>query len=403
MNTRLLIVLPALLITFCWTGAGAEDRTTIATDGANIHLRGNFSGLHRKLNVEKRAHIGFIGGSITENRGGHTAMVPAWFREQYPDVEFTFTNAGISSTCSTSGAFRLEEDLLSKGKLDLVVVEFAVNDDQDAGHSHNHCIRGMEGIIRRLRRHNPRAAIVMVHFVNPGMLAKLQEGETPTSIGAHHKVAAHYDVTEINLAAEVAAATKSGKYTWSDYGGTHPKRFGYKIASDMITTAVKTQLADSQPTPSAAVLPKPIDAFNYGGGRMIPVANATVTGSWKRGKVSRDLLPLGAIRGRFANYEVLRGSTPGDTVKLEFTGHTVGAFVLAGPDAGIVKSRIDGGAAATHDLFHRFSTGLNYPRSVIFASELAQGKHTLELTIAPKANPASKGNAVNILFFEVSE
>ena len=402
MNIRLTLAL-AILVTYFSSAIHADDRADISADNANIHLRGDLNGLKRKLTVDKQAHIGFIGGSITENGGGHTAMVPAWFRENYPDVKFTFTNAGISSTCSTSGAFRLESDLLAKGKLDLLVVEFAVNDDQDAGHSHENCVRGMEGIIRHLKQHNPAAGIVMVHFVNPGMLAALQAGKTPTSIAAHHKVAAHYSVTEVNLAAEIAASSKSGKYAWSDYGGTHPGKFGYQIASNMITTAIESQLNVDAKTLANIPLPKPIDKNNYGSGQFIPASKAELTGDWKQGKGTRELLPVGGIRGRFSSYNLLRSNTPGDTLKLEFTGNTIGAFILAGPDTGIVSSKVDDKSPQSHDLFHRFSRGLNYPRSVIFASDLGAGKHTLELTVQQKTNPGSKGNSINILFFEVNE
>ena len=393
---------PTVLLTLLCTFASADDRTSISPDNANIHKRGDFSGLRKRLTVDKEAHVGFLGGSITENGSGHTAMVPAWLKKNYPDVDFTFTNAGIGSTCSTSGAFRLEHHLLSIAKLDLLVVEFAVNDDQDAGHSFDNCVRGMEGIIRRLKQHNPEAAIVMVHYVNPGMLAKLQEGNTPTSIAAHHKTATHYNVTEVNLAAEVADGTKAGKYDWKDYGGTHPKSFGYQIASNMITAALESQL--SQPVAKVkATLPEPLDSHNYGNGKFIAVEQAKLNGEWKRGKVSRELLPLGQIRGHYTRYQLLRSNTPGDSRKLEFSGHTVGAFLLAGPDAGTVSSSIDGGKPQAHDLFHRFSRGLNYPRSLIFANGLKPGKHTLELTVDKTANPNSKGHAVNILFFEVSE
>jgi hypothetical protein len=75
---------------------------------------------------------------------------------------------------------------------------------------------------------------------------------------------------------------------------------------------------------------------------------------------------------------------------------------LAGPDAGMVSVEIDGGEATTHNLFHRFSKGLNYPRSVIFHSGLREGEHTLKLRVLDKKNESSKGNAVSILMFEVN-
>ena len=67
--------------------------------------------------------------------------------------------------------------------IDLFFIEFAVNDDQDANHTYDECILGMEGIIRQIRTLYPRVDIVVTYFVNPKMLAQLQEGK-PTAKAA---------------------------------------------------------------------------------------------------------------------------------------------------------------------------------------------------------------------------
>ena len=131
--------------------------------------------LDKGLNRESRLGVVTMGGSITENKRGHSAQIPEWLKQRFPKADFQFTNAGIASTCSTTGAFRLETDVLSTGRVDLLIVEFAVNDDQDAGHAKRECIRGMEGIVRHLRRAQPRADILMVQYVNPGMLETVDQ------------------------------------------------------------------------------------------------------------------------------------------------------------------------------------------------------------------------------------
>lgn len=385
----------------------ADARARIAPGNPHLEVRSDFGNLQRMAAREKRVHVAFLGGSITQNTGGHTALVPRWLERRFPETEFTFTNAGLSSTCSTSGAFRLESHLFGRGPVDLLVVEFAVNDDQDAAHARRECIRGMEGIVRRVRRHNPRAEIVMVHYVNPEMLEKVQRGEGPVAIAAHEKVAEHYGITSVNVAAEVADAIGGERYTWMDYGGTHPKPFGYEVASNMMIAALERGLATGPDGSGDFVnyaLPGPIDAGSYDKGVFVSADQAAPrSGGWKIGKAGKELIPAGAIREQYLECEVLRADAPGETLSLEFSGRAVGAFLLAGPDAGIVETSIDGGAFSKHDLFHRFSTKLNYPRSVIFSSGLASGDHRLELRVSDEKNPASTGNAVSILFFEINE
>ena len=373
----------------------------IAADNPHLHVRDGLDHLKRRLEIDRKCHIAFLGGSITQNTRGHTAMVPAWLQRTFPETKISVTNAGLSSTCSTSGAFRLESDIFGKEEVDLLIVEFAVNDDQDAGHAHRECVRGMEGIIRQVQREHPKCGIIMVHFVNPGMRDKIARGVTPVSIAAHEAVATRHGVISVNVAAEVAASTESGRYQWNDYGGTHPGTFGYRVASNMIITALKTGLArKSKGTDRKAA--ELLDEGSYTHGRFLGPGEARFSSGWKIGPVDRTLLPLGGIRSQYSTYQLLRGDQPGSTMTIEFTGRTIGAFLLAGPDAGILESRIDGGAPTRHDLFHRFSGGLNYPRSVIFGTDLKPGKHTLELQLVDEKNPRSKGTSASILFFEVS-
>lgn len=400
------LFLPALLTSLFLplipvSRAQDDPRSAIGAENPHLHVRRGLISLKKRLEVDRECHVAFLGGSITQNTRGHTAMVPAWLRKAFPDAEVTVTNAGLGSTCSTSGAFRLKPHIFGKEKVDLLVVEFAVNDDQDAGHARRECIRGMEGLIRQTQRDYPQCGIIMVHYVNPGMLAKLTGGEVPVSISAHEAVAARHKVISVNVAAEVAAATKEGRYRWQDYGGTHPGSFGYLVASNMIIAALKAGLAKEEhgsPDQSAALL----DPGSYDQGHFISPEKAVFSDGWKLGKVGRELLPLGAIRPQYSSYQLLRGIRPGASLKLEFSGRTVGAFLLAGPDAGILEARIDGGLPTTHDLFHRFSGGLNYPRSVIFRTDLKPGKHTLELQLAREKSPRSKGTSASILFFEVN-
>ena len=368
------------------------------TGDANIHLGGTFSNARLRFERDKHGHVAFIGGSITE-MNGYRPMVMEILKRRFPDTDFEFTDAGIASTCSTTGAFRLFDHVLSKGPVDLLFIEFAVNDDQDAAHARRECIRGMEGIIRHTRVHNPSADIVVTYFVNPEMLATWQAGNVPLSVAAHDAVAEHYQVSTINLAKEVADQITAKTLTWEQFGGTHPKPHGNAIAAAMIDRLMERTW--SQPIVAEAkphALPDPLDPKSYIRGRLIPPTAArelkemTIeTPVWK------DL--KGSSRSRFAKESLLCAERPGSELTLPFEGTAVGAYVLAGPDAGIVETSIDGGPYETTNLFHRFSTGLHYPRTVVFNADLAPGPHVLRLRIADSKHPGSTGHALRVLRF----
>ncbi len=119
--------------------------TVPVVDNTNVRVRGHLLNSLSKFRDTKKGHVAFLGGSITE-MDGYRPNVERWLKETFPDTEFTFTNAGIASTCSLTGAIRLERDVLAAGPVDLLCVEFAVNDDQDAHHTAEQCIDGMKGL-----------------------------------------------------------------------------------------------------------------------------------------------------------------------------------------------------------------------------------------------------------------
>ncbi len=409
------ILLLGLLLATAAASAASEPQTKRgkANANSNVHYRGSLNNSRLQFEKHKQGHVAFIGGSITE-MNGYRPMVCEILKRRFPNTKFAFTDAGIASTCSTTGAFRLETDVLAKGPVDLFFIEFAVNDDQDAAHARRMCIRGMEGIIRRARAHNPQMDVVITYFTNPGMVKTIQGGAEPISSSSHEKVAVHYGVSTIDLAREVAQRISAGTLTWQQYGGTHPAPLGNGICAGMIDDLMSTAWKDPLPAgaeKSPHPMPeKPLDANHYGRGRFVDPATARIAGGWKLHTPPWKELP-GSCRSRFAELRLLCATTPGAELTLPFTGKAVGAYVLAGPDAGIVEARIDGGPAKEIDLFHRFSKGLHYPRTVIFDADLDSdvdvdldgdldaGEHTLTLRITGKKNTASSGHAMRILQF----
>jgi len=77
---------------------------------------------------------------------------------------------------------------------------------------------------------------------------------------------------------------------------------------------------------------------------------------------------------------MIYSSTAHSKLTIDFTGTAIGAYMLAGPDTGIIKCTVDGEQTREIDTLHRYS-GFNYPMTVMFFSELEEGDHTLELEI----------------------
>ena len=389
------LLLAVLLLAPLATRCAADEKRPFSD---NVQFRGSLNNARYQFEQTKKGRVAFMGGSITE-MNGYRPMVCESLQKRFPATEFTFIDAGISSTCSTTGAFRLDHDVLRDGPVDLFFVEFAVNDDQDGHHTRAECIRGMEGIIRHARRSNPNIDIVVTYFVNEGMLKTLQSGAVPLTVEAHETVAAHYTVSTINLAKEVAEEITAGTLTWKQYGGVHPAPFGNALCTRMIEELLGRvwRPAPAGPTaPVAHTLPAPLDPLNYGAGRFIDPSAAKLKRGWSLEVPDWKSL-AGQTRARFARIPMLSATEAGAELALEFEGTAVGAYIVAGPDAGIAEVSIDGGPFQSVDLFHAFSKGLHYPRTVLLGSDLKPGKHTLTLRMSSETKSA--GHAMRIIQF----
>ncbi len=343
----------------------------------------------------QKVRVAFLGGSITE-MDGFRPMVGENLKKRFPDTEFDAVAAGIGSTCSMTGAARLDRDILSKGPIDLFFVEFSVNDDQDAAHSEERAIRGMEGIVRHFWKVNPNGDIVMIHFANEHLIDSYKKGTEATSIAAHRKVADHYGIPTIDVAKEVQQQIDEKKLTWEHYGGVHPAPYGNRLTANMIEKLFAAGGKGTKKTDIAAI--KPLDPFCYENGRFISPDTAKFSNTWTWSVPDWKSIP-GGFRKNFAGQKLLCADTPDAELTLEFEGKAIGAFILAGPDAGVLEYRIDDGKPGKTVLFHRYSGGLHYPRTVMFDDRLSDGEHSLRLKLLNETPQGSKGTAARILQF----
>jgi lysophospholipase L1-like esterase len=374
----------------------AESR---APFGDAIQVRGVLNNSRLRFERDKTGNVAFLGGSITEMQG-YRPLVYEILKKRFPDTAFTFTNAGIGSTCSTTGAFRLNRDVLQHGPVDLLFVEFAVNDDQDGHFNRAECIRGMEGIVRHARLQNPNVDIVMTFFVNERMIKSLQKGEQPVSIAAHEAVAADYQIPTVNVARELTDEITAGTMTYERYGGVHPGPVGQTLCAQMISELLGRFWSAPLPVSaqaSAQVLPtKPMDPLSYFSGRFLDVRQAKVLSGWTIETPDWERLP-GRKAPRLVKIPMLCATKPGAELTVDFEGTSIGAFIVSGPDAGVVDVSVDGEQVRSFNLFTGYSGGLHYPWTVMLGNSLKPGKHRMNLRISEKT--AKTGHAMRIMEF----
>lgn len=288
----------AISLALAWAGvaAVAEPRASLEpTAGA----AGSVSGVHAQTNAAVCRTVAFLGGSITE-MDGYRPLVMKALRERYPAVAFSEIAAGLSSTCSDAGAFRLDEDVLSRGLPDLLVVEFSVNDDQDGHFGRARCIRGLEGVLRRMRLANPACAMVVGLTVNKSQFELLRRGGVPIAYAAHTAVAERYGAALADIGSALVASAAAGGLDWAGYRDCHPSPEGCRFAANVFEAAI-ARVFDPHGKAVPQPLPEPVDVASYF--RSAPVPSTAVTavdGGWRHSVPEWDAVP-GHVRKNYRN------------------------------------------------------------------------------------------------------
>ncbi|MCS2777096.1 GDSL-type esterase/lipase family protein [Bacteroides fragilis] len=367
-------------------------------------LRGDYRNSYQMFEKERVGTVAFLGGSITEMKGWRD-MICEDLKQRFPYTKFTFIDAGIPSTGSTPGAFRLADDVLSKAKVDLLFVEAAVNDDTN-GFNAIEQVRGMEGIVRHALLSNPSMDIMMLHFIYDPFIPKLDGGQMPDVILNHERVANHYLIPSVNLATEIAARMREGEFNWEQFGGTHPKPLGHSYYAATINKVLDEMYAPCAVADAAVkphVLPAvPLDGYSYTNGKLVDIRQAHINKGWQLVPSWTPRL-IAETRPGFVDVPMLETDRPGAKLTLDFEGTAVGIFCVSGPAAGILEYSIDGATFKKLDTFTAWSGGLYIPWVYMFDTELPKGKHRLMLRMSKDHHPQSKGTACQIRQFVVNE
>ena len=357
-------------------------------DGGVTRVRDGLVWTKAAIESGGTVRVTFLGGSITEN-DGFRPLVEAGLRARFPGVTWEFHNAGVASTGSTTGAFRFLPDAVLAGGAwrngngaTLVIVEAAVNDDQDERLSAADAGWGMESIARFAEVLGPAevapADLLFVHFPNEAIVAGLRAGDAPVPVAAHEQVAEHYRVPSVNVVAEVAKRIDAGALTWEEYGGTHPGPAGHRLAAELIVGAV-ARCVDAPAVPGYleryGPFRPPLRADAADGTTLARPGWADesdrasfeklVGDGWATGTPDWPALP-GRCRERFLEAKLLHTIEPGATLTVPPDFTALGLYVLAGPDAGAVEVSVPGEEPRTVELYHDpHSAGLHYPRTVL--------------------------------------
>ena len=219
----------------------------------NIGNTYRFRYFFNSLNTKKTVKIGFIGGSITAGCGtsheySYAQRFCTFLNNQFPENKIVAVNAGVSATDSRYGCSRIEDDLLSK-KPDMVIIEYAVNDNL-IDSVRNRLTE--EGLVRRCLNETDGPVMYLL-LTNSG--GEVFNQKVDSIIGSY------YGLPVISYQNVCWPELQNGNILWGDItaDAIHPNDKGHLIISYLLYAFVKKCFdnyvsLDSIPLPISAPL-----------------------------------------------------------------------------------------------------------------------------------------------------
>jgi lysophospholipase L1-like esterase len=293
----------------------------------------NLGWFAEKVRNGEPVRIGFIGGSITLGAGASkpwknyiseaARIIKPALAEHGASAEFK--NAGVGGTGSAYGAIRVGPQLLENG-LDLLIVEFAVNDNGDAGAADS-----MEGIVRQALRANPKIGMLFFYTTTAVLDRDFYKNKTlPPGVLAHQSVASHYGIKEVISGPQVAAAIEAGELSAESFfkDGVHPTDEGHAFYGKLLGDAVIKALETPKPSAEPPALPPLLGSGKWEWTRMEPIEPLGSTEGWTFQKASY-FHPFGSWKADVEGVS-LRFAAKGKTIGLLFQSIFAGEISLDG-------------------------------------------------------------------------
>lgn len=196
----------------------------------------------RKAENGESVTLAFIGGSITQGAGATPINTECYAYKTYCAFAGRFGNgnnihfikAGVGGTPSELGVVRYERDVLrgQDNAPDIVVVEFAVNDEGDE--TKGDCF---ESLVRKILKHPDRPAVILLFSV---FADDFNLQERLSGVGRHYElpmVSIKDAVTEqFRLTKEAGRVLTKNQFFYDMF---HPSNAGHTIMADCLVNLLE--------------------------------------------------------------------------------------------------------------------------------------------------------------------
>lgn len=225
-------------VDFASEAYGDIIKESLVQTGNNYRLK---KAIEKARSGEKTT-VAFIGGSITQGAGAVPINSECYARKIFEgfcdlagrgyDDNVSYIKAGVGGTPSELGMLRYEKDILNEGTPDLVVIEFAVNDEGDE--TKGECY---ESLARMIYKGPGKPAVILLFAVFADDF-NLQERLSPVGRALNLPMVSTKDsvTKQFYLKTENGRVVSKNQYFYDRY---HPSNIGHTIMADGVINLMK--------------------------------------------------------------------------------------------------------------------------------------------------------------------
>lgn len=216
-------IMPEASVTPVEVKATQRVKKSLVSEGNNYRIK---KVLDKMKNGEKTT-IAYLGGSITEgylvNSNQNFAIkTTKYLQQKYQNTNIERINAGLSGTSSTIGLLRVKKDVLSYSP-DIVIIEFAVNDSNDAVSK-----MAYESLVTECLNSESKPAVILLFTVTKAGYTCEEHMK---------KVGEAFELPMISIKQAIGPEIEAGKMTWEDYASdeAHPTKDGHEFITECLS------------------------------------------------------------------------------------------------------------------------------------------------------------------------
>ena len=245
----------------------------------------------------------------------------------------------------------------------------------------------MEGIVRKILRHNKNTLIVFVYTLTQSTIENgYALGKLPMAVEKQENLAKKYGIPSVNIGLAIYEdMQKTGKdisaYTIDT---VHPNNAGYLLYTHrMLKELFEIQFHIQMPA-------SPVTSRDLSHVKMVHAA-----------KFANEDPRLAANKMNRSFLGYIYSDIPGTTLSFSFTGSIIGLYFTMEKDSGCFAYSIDDGTWQSASTWDDYCTRFARDGYKILSDSLQDGAHSLHIRVLDEKMPESEGNYIRIGAFLV--